>query len=81
MNEKLKYVKPCVELIDFSLTSSIAGACVMTPLQSDDTCKAMLSENGWIVYEGGNGTCIIDSYNSYEFCYHVPAEDRSIHVS
>ena len=81
MSGKLKYVKPCMELIDFSLTSSIAGVCLMTPMQSDDTCQALMTENGWIIYESGNGTCIIDSYNSHEFCYQVPAEDRTIHVS
>ena len=81
MSEKLKYAKPCLELIDFSLTSSVAGVCVMTPLQAEDTCQAMVTENGWVVYQSGNGVCIIDSFESQSFCYQVPAEDRTIHVS
>ena len=81
MNEKLKYTKPCLELIDFSLTSSVAGVCVATPLQADNLCEAMLLENGWVIYNGGNKDCIIDSFNSHSFCYQVPAEDRTIHVS
>lgn len=81
MSGKLKYVKPCMELIDFSLTSSIAGVCLMTPLQANDACYAMMTDNEWIVYEGGNGTCLIDTSDVPEFCYHVPTEDRSVHVS
>ena len=83
MNEKLKYTKPCLELIDFSLTSSVAGVCLVTPLSADEmSCKAkLMEENGWIVYNSTTVDCIINSYNSHEFCYQVPAEDRTIHVS
>lgn len=81
MNRKLKYVKPCMEFVDFSLTSSIAGNCVATPLSADNVCEAMLMENGWVIYNSGNVDCIIDSYNSHDFCYHVPSESRTIHVS
>ena len=80
MNVKLKYVRPCVEFIDFSLTSSIAGPCIAKALPTD-LMSCGVEENGWVIYEGGNGVCTIDSFASHEFCYHVPAEDRSIHAS
>ena len=81
MKERLKYVRPCVEFIDFSLTSSIAGVCRIIPLQADNLCLEKMTDNYWIVYAGGNGTCLIDTTDDPEFCYHVPTEDRSVQYS
>ena len=75
---KKAYSKPCVGLVDFSLTGSIAGACVHEGNHSNgNTCGYM--ENGYFVFSPYNGSC--DFPVDKEFCYHVPTADTSIFSS
>lgn len=74
---KKAYSKPCVELVDFSLTGSIATVCVhMGNLSDGHTCY--YEEGGYTVFSPG-GVCNFPV--DKEFCYHVPTEDTSIFSS
>ena len=74
---KKAYSKPCVGLVDFSLTGSIAATCVHEGNNTDgNTCGYM--DNGYFVFSPG-GVCgfPVDK----EFCYHAPTADTSIFSS
>ena len=74
---KKAYSKPCVGLVDFSLTGSIAATCVHKGNNTDgNTCGYM--DNGYLVFSQG-GVCDfpVDPVDN-KFCYHVPTEDKSI---
>ena len=74
---KKAYSRPCVELVDFSLTGSIAATCVYRGTNTDiNTCGYV--ENGWTVY-AQNSFCDIGT--DKEFCYHTPTADTSIFSS
>ena len=75
---KKAYSKPCVGLVDFSLTGSIAATCVHKGNLSDgNTCY--YEDNDYFVFSPYNGSC--DFPTNKEFCYHVPTEDTSIFSS
>lgn len=68
------YSRPCAELVDFSLSGSIAATCVHQGTNMDSN-SCGYEDNGWIVY-AQNSFCDIGT--DIEFCYHVPTEDNSI---
>ena len=71
---KKAYSKPCVGLVDFSLTGSIAATCVYEGNNTDgNTCG--YKDNGYLVFSL-SGVC--DFPADKEFCYHVPTVDNSI---
>ena len=61
------YSKPTAQLVDFSLSTSIAGNC--GPGAGQDN-------NGWDAYMFANG-CVYNVGNS-EFCKDVPTADTSV---
>ena len=84
MNGKMPYEKPGLELVDFSLSSSVAGACKYEVPSADvNSCGALT--NGWLLYaDSTNGVCNIGAPVNDEdpfFCYQVPVEDRTVHNS
>lgn len=72
------YSKPCVSLVNFSLTGSVASTCVYRGTNTDgNTCG--YEDNGWILY-AVDGVCEIVVENP-DFCYHVPTADTSVFSS
>ena len=75
---KKAYSKPCVGLVDFSLTGSIAATCVHEGNNTDgNSCG--YKENGYFVFSPSNGSC--DFPVDKAFCYHAPTADTSIFSS
>ena len=78
---KKSYVKPTLELVDFTLSSSIAGTCNATKTSEDvNSCAVMNNETEWLVY-ATFAICEDIQINSDSFCYHVPTEDAIIFAS
>lgn len=75
---KKTYVKPALELVDFTLSSSIAATCRFEANSAENECLAL--DNGWTVYNATISACIIDVDNK-EVCYHVPTDDANIFAS
>ena len=65
---KKHYAKPNVELVDFSLSSSIASGC--SNIYEDDGLS--FTESCAIVVEGIDGV---------DFCYHNPQDSSSLFTS
>ena len=78
MNKKA-YIRPDVQLVDFSLSSSIAATCKnFAGFANENNCT--YDYNGWKVFES-KGICNLVIDNNGQFCYHVPTDDTRIFAS
>ena len=78
MNKKA-YIRPDVQLVDFSLTSSIAGTCTLKANTADaNSCEYI--DNGMTVFLEGPD-CTFPIEDGGMFCYHVPTDDNRIFAS
>ena len=83
---KKTYVKPALELVDFTLSSSIAGNCTFTANFAEKVCSPVIEDNGYTVY---NAAYLCDyelnlgdgAGNTDGVCYHVPVADANICAS
>lgn len=78
---KKVYSKPDIELVDFSLSGSIAATCKFMGNYADgNSCG--YEDNDWIFFSNMS-ICDIDpaEKGNEDFCYHVPTEDQSVFAS
>ncbi len=78
MNKKA-YIRPDVQLVDFSLSSSIAATCNHIATSGDiNSCK--YNYNGLTVFTAETN-CTFPIKDGGQFCYHVPTDDNRIFAS
>ena len=83
MSKKKKYEAPTVELIDFTIAGGIAGSCRAWATEENGWIFSG-GEDGWLVRRDGAGNSGLRENSGLwdgAFCYHVPADDLTIHTS
>ena len=79
MNKKA-YIRPDVQLVDFSLSSSIAATCShIANFGNENNCK--YEYNGLTVFMTPESGCTFPIKDGGQFCYHVPTDDNRIFAS
>ena len=77
---KNSYIRPDVQLVDFSLSSSIAATCNHTASSTDEN-SCLYKYNGWTIFMATTAGCDFPIEDGGQFCYHVPTDDNRIFAS